>query len=170
MPASFVTPQTIACQAPLSIGFPRQEYWSGLLFPSPGDLPDSGIQTGVSCIGRRILYHWATLFIPMWLYSPGCSHSFLSVSCKTETLTNKSEIVVLLKLSLKCQSFWNKFMYSKEVLWKNWLHLYEPWLRSRPRIFSRFISHPLLCMCERRASRWLVIFCPGIRTHMRPSI
>ena len=43
-PASFVTPQTIARQAPLSIGFPRQEYWSGLPFPSPGDLPDSGIK------------------------------------------------------------------------------------------------------------------------------
>jgi len=31
-------------QAPLSIGFPRQEYWSGLPFPSPGDLPDPGIK------------------------------------------------------------------------------------------------------------------------------
>ena len=34
---------TVACQAPLSMGFSRQEYWSGLLFPSPGDLPDTGI-------------------------------------------------------------------------------------------------------------------------------
>ena len=34
----------IACQAPLSMGFPRQEYWSGLLFPSPGDLPDPGTE------------------------------------------------------------------------------------------------------------------------------
>ena len=31
-------------QAPLSMGFPRQEYWSGLPFPSPGDLPDPGIE------------------------------------------------------------------------------------------------------------------------------
>ena len=73
-------------------------------------------QTRVFCIGRQILYHRATLFIPMWLYSPGCSHSLLSVSCKAKTLTNKSEIVVMLKLSLKCQSFWNKFMFSKEAL------------------------------------------------------
>ena len=36
--------QTVACQAPLSMGFSRQEYWSGLPFPSPGDLPDSGIK------------------------------------------------------------------------------------------------------------------------------
>ena len=34
----------IACQAPLSRGFPRQEYWSGLPFPSPGALPDPGIE------------------------------------------------------------------------------------------------------------------------------
>ena len=38
------TPRIIACQAPLSIRFFRQEYWSGLLFPTPGDLPDSGIE------------------------------------------------------------------------------------------------------------------------------
>ena len=40
----FVTPWTIAHQAPPSIGFSRQEYWSGLPFPSPGDLPDPGIE------------------------------------------------------------------------------------------------------------------------------
>ena len=40
----FVTPWTIACQAPPSMGFSRQEYWSGLTFPSPGDLPDPGIK------------------------------------------------------------------------------------------------------------------------------
>ena len=38
----FVTPWTIAHQAPLSMGFSRQEYWSGLPCPPPGDLPDSG--------------------------------------------------------------------------------------------------------------------------------
>ena len=40
----FATPWTVACQAPLSMGFFRQEYWSGLPFPSPGDLPDPGIK------------------------------------------------------------------------------------------------------------------------------
>ena len=39
-----VTPRTAAHQAPLSMRFPRQEYWSGLLFPSPADLPDPGIE------------------------------------------------------------------------------------------------------------------------------
>ena len=40
----FVTPWTIVHQAPLSMGFPKQEYWSGLPFPTPGDLPDPGIK------------------------------------------------------------------------------------------------------------------------------
>ena len=44
MSSSFATPRTIAHQAPLSMGFPRQEHWSGLPFPSPGDLPDPGIE------------------------------------------------------------------------------------------------------------------------------
>ena len=40
----FATPRTVAHQAPLSMGFSRQEYWSGLPLPSPGDLPDPGIE------------------------------------------------------------------------------------------------------------------------------
>ena len=41
---TFATPWTVALQAPLSVGFPRQEYWSGLPFPSPRDLHDPGIE------------------------------------------------------------------------------------------------------------------------------
>jgi len=40
MSKSFVTPWTVNCQAPLSMGVPRQEHWSGLSFPSAGDLHD----------------------------------------------------------------------------------------------------------------------------------
>ena len=47
---SFATPWTVALQAPLSMGFPRQEYWSGLPFASPGDLPDPGIESGSSAL------------------------------------------------------------------------------------------------------------------------
>ena len=50
----FVTPWIVAHQAPLPMEFSRQEYWSGLLFPIPGDLPDSGLKhiSCISCIGR----------------------------------------------------------------------------------------------------------------------
>ena len=40
-----VTPWTVVCQAPLSMEFPRQEYWGGLPFPSPGHLPNLGIKS-----------------------------------------------------------------------------------------------------------------------------
>ena len=42
----FATPWTVAYQASPSMGFPRQEYWSGSPFPSPGDVPDPGIEPG----------------------------------------------------------------------------------------------------------------------------
>ena len=41
---SFATLWTVACQASLSLGFPKQGYWSGLPFPPPGDLPDPGVE------------------------------------------------------------------------------------------------------------------------------
>ena len=56
----FSTPRTIARQAPLSMGFSRQEYWSGLPCLPPGDLPNPGIEHTslyISSIDRQVLYH-----------------------------------------------------------------------------------------------------------------
>ena len=47
---SFATPWTVAHQAPRSMGFSRQEYWSGLPFPPPGDLPNPGTETVSSAL------------------------------------------------------------------------------------------------------------------------
>ena len=52
----FGTIWTVACQATLSMGFSRQEYWSGLSFPSPGDLPNPGIKL-----------HWQVASLPLGL-------------------------------------------------------------------------------------------------------
>ena len=57
MSSSFVTPWIVAHQAPLSMGFLRQEYWSGLPFPSPGDLPNPGI--------KLHLLHWQVDSLPL---------------------------------------------------------------------------------------------------------
>ena len=65
----FVTPWTVALQAPLSMEFSRQEYWSGLPFPSPRDL--LGDQTWVSCIAGRSFAIWATREAPL---GPGIPH------------------------------------------------------------------------------------------------
>ena len=54
MSDSFVIPWTIARQAPLSTGFPRQEYWSGSPFPSPGDLLDPGIESTSLVFAGRV--------------------------------------------------------------------------------------------------------------------
>ena len=56
----FVTPGIVACQAPPSAEFSRQAYWSGLPFPSPGDLPDPEIEPGVYCIAGRFFTIWST--------------------------------------------------------------------------------------------------------------
>ena len=56
MSNSFVPPWTVACQTPLSMGLSWQEYWSGLPFLSPGDLPHPEINLSL-LLGRRILYH-----------------------------------------------------------------------------------------------------------------
>ena len=66
----FVMLWTVACQAPLSMGSSRQEYWSGLPCPPPEDLPDSGMEAAslVSCNGMRVLYHQCHLGRPSLRY------------------------------------------------------------------------------------------------------
>ena len=59
------------------MGFPRYEYWHRLPFPSLRDLPGPGIETTVSCIGRQILYHWATREAP-WSLTKRAQLSSLS--------------------------------------------------------------------------------------------
>ena len=51
----FATPWTVACQARLSMGFSRQEYWSGLPVPSSGDLPNPGIEHGSPALQADVL-------------------------------------------------------------------------------------------------------------------
>ena len=73
----FVSPRTVACQAPLSIEFFRQECWSGLPFFPPGNLSDSGVEPASpvsSCIGRQSLY----------LYEPPGKHEQLTWLISTE--------------------------------------------------------------------------------------
>ena len=72
----FTTPWTVARQAPLSMGFPRQEYWSGFTCPPPGNLPDPRIEPAAPAvqaeslplshqgISRQLLYHESHLGSP----------------------------------------------------------------------------------------------------------
>ena len=74
MSNSLATPWTAALQAPLSMGFPRQENWSGLLFPSSRDLPNPGIKPKSPVLAGRFF-----TTEPPW--KPGISLSSLFFSC-----------------------------------------------------------------------------------------
>ena len=75
----FAAPWTVACQISLSMGFPKQEYWSGLPFPVPGDLPDPGIK-------------------PMSLASPALAGRFFTTSATWEAFAYRRwEIKCLIK-------------------------------------------------------------------------
>ena len=58
----FATLWTVTRQAPLSMGFSRQDYWSGLPFPPSGDIPDPGIEpiSYITCIGRQVFFFFLT--------------------------------------------------------------------------------------------------------------
>ena len=119
MSDSFVTPQTIASQAPLSMGFPRQGYWSELPFPSPGDLPAPEIKPASSALAggfftieppgnppfntRKIFNYTCGLhYIFIWLLSWIIyldSSSPQDGSCRT-FLGDSSESFVMLALHL----------------------------------------------------------------------
>ena len=62
----FATPWIVACQAPLSMGLSRQEYWSGLPFPSPRDLPNPGIKPGSPALVGVLFTIWATREVQKW--------------------------------------------------------------------------------------------------------
>ena len=72
---TLVTPQTVACQAPVSMGFPKQEYWSRLPSPPPGDLPNPGMEhTSPALAGRffttelpeKPIYIFISFFKSVW--------------------------------------------------------------------------------------------------------
>ena len=81
----FVTPWTVPCQAPLSMGFSRQEYWSGLLRPPPGDLPNPGFEPGS-------------------LMSPALTGRIFTASATWEEQLHKLGLFKIRKSKQKCKS------------------------------------------------------------------
>ena len=91
----FATPWTAACQASLSMGFSRQEYWSGLPCPSPGDIPNPGNEpvTLKSALAGRI-------FITSATWEPQLSHQYRTTG-KTIALTTRNLISKVISLLFK---------------------------------------------------------------------
>ena len=94
---SFVTPWTIALQAPLSMLFPRQEYWRGLPFPSPGGLPQPQIELCLLYC-RRILYCWVTgkLLYTLNIYDFNVKYTLMKLEWKKNVI-----IKLLVSIALK---------------------------------------------------------------------
>jgi len=106
-----VIPWTVALQAPLSMGFSRQEYWSELLFPSPGDLPNPGMEPESPALRADALLAEVGVFLefPCFFYDP--AHignlslvllTFLNTTVNLEVLSShtcedKQIIICLLK-------------------------------------------------------------------------
>ena len=78
----FVTPWTVAYQGHLSMGFSRQEYWSGLPFPSPGDLPNPGMDPGSPTLRADTLPAEVGVFLefPCFFYDPAHIGNLISGS------------------------------------------------------------------------------------------
>ena len=73
--STLVTPRTVALQVSVSMGFPRQEYWRGLPFPSPGDLSDPGIESRSPALQADSTY-WATNLV-FTLLQNGCFMKYI---------------------------------------------------------------------------------------------
>ena len=154
---------TVAHQAPLSMGFPRQEYWSGLPFPSPGDLMTQRLNP---CLLH--LLHWSVCSLP--LHHLGSPSGY--------------GICLLFSLPLLDFSFW--LLQRAGLLWVDWWlicscsHVNEipipPWTAADPttsscRRLSSNSSHLNLCLLrcikgkmKKRKNRWGRILCPMSRS------
>ena len=94
----FATLWTIVCQVTLPIGFSKQEYWNGLLFPSPWDLPDTGIKPRSSALQadslpsetpgkpRILLYHQAFIYEDPEFVNSSSNHGWWIHWCRTSEL------------------------------------------------------------------------------------
>ena len=98
----FVTPRTVAYETPWSMGFSRQEYWSGLSFTSPGDLPDPGRK--LHC--RQTLYHLSHQFSSV--QSLSCVQLFSTpwtAACQASlSITNSQSLLRLMSIELMMPS------------------------------------------------------------------
>ena len=126
---TLATVWTVAHQAPLSMGFSRQKYWSRLPFPPLGDIPNPGIKptsSCVSCIGRWFLYHWATREA-----HAGFTRNHTCVEAKPLLFStlDLSKLFLVFNVIEKCNHFRDKnvagyvqLVWSKEVPWFPSIH------------------------------------------------
>ena len=113
----FATPWTVTYQAPQSMGFSRQEYWSGVPFPSPGDLPDPGIEPGSPrIVGRRFTI---------------CATREDSVIKKNEIMSLEAtwmDLEIIILSEIRQRQIYITYMWTLKRKWYKWTYL---WNRNR---------------------------------------
>ena len=123
---TLVTPWTIALQAPLLMGFPRQEYWSGLPFPSPRDLPDPGIKPGSHALQTDLPSETPGFGTLNLVYS----WCLINFCCLTQVANNPAEKYIFPKSLaelLEAIGFGSHFWSPHHLLGKMSLLLQNPW-------------------------------------------
>ena len=106
-------PWTVAHQAPLSMGFSRQEYWSGLPFPSPGDLPQKGIKPMSPALAGRF-------FTSEPHGKPAKKSTFDQTAVRKDAKENSSSKLCIPRQTLTIVNF----VYICVFLYKIYLHIY----------------------------------------------
>ena len=126
----FETLWTAACQAPLSMGFSRQEHWSGLLCPPSGRLPEPGIEPA-----SRILLHWQEDSLPWGTWDQVERSHFKLICCRHRFAS--VELICLIISSLQCKEscLWNVVGTADAwtiliPIWQKTLGLGLPWWHS----------------------------------------
>ena len=146
----FATPWTIAFQVPPFMGFPRQECWSGLPFPSPEESSRPKDQTQVSCIAGRLFMVWATTESqPLWdmLQSNRCFWQNLEEGTKQGNMGKeilKRSVFINTKNMLLLHSRW----ITTDSLWPHELQ--------HPRLFCPSLS-PRLCSNSRPTNIYIYV-------------
>ena len=112
----FVTSWTVAYQAPLSMGFPRQEYWSRLSFPSPGDLPYPGIEPASPAwqVDSLLLSHLRSSEVWETVKENVFQHKFLLINVKLTKKKNRAQGLAMTLKNVYSDTFYamSKFLMS----------------------------------------------------------
>ena len=175
MSNSFTTPWTVARHAPLSMEFSRQEYWRGLPFPSPGDLPWPRDRTQVSHVAGRFFNDWATreasllkVYLFLFIY---LAHRVLIVACEIFV----AACTLLVVWTLSCERriwFPDQGLNPGPLHWERWVLATGPPGKSCSHIVSsktsiRYLVHvkrslkfgPIQNVCEH--TQPMLDFCFG---------
>ena len=99
-------PWTVDLQTPLSTGFSRQEYWSGLSFSSPKDLPGPGIKPASPALAGRFFYHWATRGAHKTALAAFCGWEHTEYSCSQDGLWTTFARTTLGLLQISSHHLW----------------------------------------------------------------